>query len=77
MARSKKRRNHKVLVDHRHCMTCGKAIPPDKEFCSEECRKKYERVRMKEERVKKMLWIMYAVMIGSLLIVIVLRTMIH
>ena len=58
-------------------MTCGKAIPPDKEFCSEECRKKYERVRMKAERVKKMLWIMYAVMIGSLLIVIVLRTMIH
>ena len=65
------------IVDHRHCMTCGKAIPPDKEFCSEECRKKYERVRMKEERVKKMLWIMYAVMIGSLLIVIALRTMIH
>ena len=65
------------IVDHRHCLTCGKAIPPDKEFCSEECRKKYERVRMKEERVKKMLWIMYAVMIGSLLIVIVLRTMIH
>ena len=65
------------IVDHRHCMTCGKAIPPDKEFCSEECRKKYERVRMKEERVKKILWIMYAVMIGSLLIVIVLRTMIH
>ena len=65
------------IVDHRHCLTCGKAIPPDKEFCSEECRKTYERVRMKEERVKKMLWIMYAVMIGSLLIVIVLRTMIH
>ena len=65
------------IVDHRHCITCGKAIPPDKEFCSEECRKKYERVRMKEERVKKILWIMYAVMIGSLLIVIVLRTMIH
>ena len=65
------------IVDHRHCMTCGKAIPPDKEFCSEECRKKYERVRMREERVKKILWIMYAVMIGSLLIVIVLRTMIH
>jgi len=65
------------IVDHRHCMTCGKAIPPDKEFCSEECRKKYERVRTREERVKKILWIMYAVMIGSLLIVIVLRTMIH
>jgi len=65
------------IVDHRHCLTCGKAIPPDKEFCSEECRKKYERARMREERVKKILWIMYAVMIGSLLIVIVLRTMIH
>ena len=65
------------IVDHRHCMTCGKAIPPDKEFCSEECRKKYEQVRMREERMKKILWIMYAVMIGSLLMVIVLRAMIH
>jgi len=65
------------IVDHRHCRTCGRAIPPDKEFCSEECRKEYERVTMREEKMKKILWIMYAVMIGSLLIVIILRAMIH
>ena len=65
------------IVDHKHCLTCGKAIPPNKEFCSEECRRKYEEMRMREKRMRRMLWIMYAVMIGSLLIVIVLRAMIH
>ena len=65
------------IVDHRHCVTCGKAIPPDKKFCSEECRMKYEEARMREKRMRKMLWIIYAVMIGALLIMIMLRGMIH
>ena len=77
MARSKKRRDHKVLVNHRHCMTCGRAIPPDKKFCSEECRRRYEEARMRERRMRKMLWIIYAVMIGALLIMILIRAMIH
>ena len=65
------------IVDHRHCMTCGRAIPPDREFCSEECRRKYEEARMRERRMRKMLWIIYAVMIGALLVTIMLRAMIH
>ena len=65
------------IVDHRHCMTCGRAIPPDREFCSEECRRKYEEARMRERRMRKMLWIIYAVMIGALLVMILIRAMIH
>ena len=58
-------------------MTCGRAIPPDKKFCSEECRMKYEEARMRERRMRKMIWIIYAVMIGALLVMIMLRAMIH
>ena len=65
------------IVDHRHCMTCGRAIPPDKKFCSDECRRRYEEARMRERRMRKMLWIIYAVMIGALLVMIMLRAMIH
>ena len=65
------------IVDHRHCMTCGRAISPDKKFCSEECRMKYEEARMRERRMRKMLRIIYAVMIGALLVMIMLRAMIH
>ena len=65
------------IVDHRHCMTCGRAIPPDREFCSEECRRKYEEARMREKRMRKMLWIIYAVMIGALLIMILIRAMVY
>jgi len=32
---------------------------------------------MRERRMRKMLWIIYAVMIGALLIMIMLRGMIH
>lgn len=28
--------------DHRHCKVCGKAIPPEAEFCSKGCRRKRE-----------------------------------
>lgn len=74
---SRKKVTKLKIVDHRHCRTCGRAIPPDKEFCSEKCRKEFEDVRKREERMKKILWVMYAVMIGSLLLVFILRAMIH
>ena len=64
------------IVDHKHCKTCGKAIPPKQEFCSEECKRVYERFELRERKVRRMMWILYAIMIGSLLIVMILRAMI-
>jgi predicted nucleic acid-binding Zn ribbon protein len=26
---------------HRHCVICGKAVPPEEDFCSQACRDKY------------------------------------
>ena len=27
---------------HRHCIVCGKAVPPDEDFCAQGCRDKYQ-----------------------------------
>lgn len=68
---------HKVsrpkIVDHRHCKVCGKAVPPNKEFCSEECRLKYEDWQARERRVKRMIYVFYALIIGSMLLFLLIR----
>jgi len=30
------------IPQHRHCKECGLAVVKDREFCSDECRNKYE-----------------------------------
>jgi len=61
------------LVDHRHCKVCGKAIPPNREFCSDECREKYEGWQARERRAKRMIYIFYALIIGSMLVFLLFR----
>lgn len=35
---------------HLHCHICGKAIPPDKKFCSQACRDKYLQHEQKQKK---------------------------
>ena len=35
---------------HAHCSICGKAIPPDKKFCAQNCRDKYLGYEMKQKK---------------------------
>lgn len=37
-----------VLVPHRHCVICGKAIEADKFVCSEECQERLDRERKRQ-----------------------------
>ncbi|PUA32922.1 MAG: hypothetical protein B9J98_03270 [Candidatus Terraquivivens tikiterensis] len=37
------------IVDHRHCIVCGRAIPPDEQVCSPDCREKLELSKEKEQ----------------------------
>ncbi len=61
------------LVDHRHCRVCGKAIPPKEEFCSDECRSKFEEARERERKARRMLYVFYGLIMASLLIFLLLR----
>lgn len=44
------------ILQHKHCRICGKAIPVDETFCSDECREKWNAMVKKR---KMMMYIMY------------------
>ncbi|RLI77100.1 DUF2116 family Zn-ribbon domain-containing protein [Archaeoglobales archaeon] len=57
------------IIPHRHCVVCGKAIEPDKIYCSDEC----EDVMNKEKkRQRNFMIFMFAILI-ALFILMVLR----
>ena len=55
------------IIPHRHCIVCGKAIEPDKVFCSDDCEKEYENER---KRQRKFTLIMFAMLFFFLLFLI-------
>jgi len=40
----------KRIDEHKHCQVCGISIPLDKEYCSIECRDKYQGYDKKKKR---------------------------
>ncbi|HDD57243.1 MAG TPA: DUF2116 family Zn-ribbon domain-containing protein, partial [Thermoplasmatales archaeon] len=46
------------IAQHRHCQMCGKAIPLEEIFCSEECKTNYEKLIKKR---RKLILVMYVV----------------
>lgn len=45
------------LLQHKHCITCGKAILVTEEFCSEECESNHAAVLGKKRRQLMLLWL--------------------
>lgn len=60
------------IVDHRHCIICGRAIPYDEQFCSPDCREKYEISREREKKSRMMLILVYIVLIVVMVLFFIL-----
>ncbi|MFX0000875.1 MAG: DUF2116 family Zn-ribbon domain-containing protein [Candidatus Hodarchaeota archaeon] len=57
---------------HSHCPICGKAMPPDKKFCSQACRDNYlnqERKQKKRSRLQCIFLIVMLVVMMSIMII--------
>ncbi len=54
------------IVPHRHCPVCGKAIEPDKVFCSDECEQIMARER---KRQRNFMIVMFAVLTALLILI--------
>ncbi|MCS7146454.1 MAG: DUF2116 family Zn-ribbon domain-containing protein [Nitrososphaerota archaeon] len=54
------------IPDHRHCIVCGRPVPPKEEICSDECRNVYEGRLRRERRTRIFLLILYAALLASL-----------
>ncbi len=55
--------NMPAIVPHRHCVVCGKAIEPDKQFCSEECEEVYQKERKKQRNYMIFMFVMLFVLL--------------
>ena len=58
--------------EHKHCITCGIAIPIDKEYCSIECKDKYQGFEKKKSRNN---YIMIAAMVVVMIVFIFVMPM--
>jgi predicted nucleic acid-binding Zn ribbon protein len=60
------------IPNHTHCRACAKAIPPDKTFCSEECKQRYMAAMKKQRRSSYILLGIMGVIFVVLIVVILL-----
>ena len=55
--------------DHRHCIVCGKAVAPDKFFCSPSCEDIF---KQQQKRMRRTRLIMMTIFIALFVLIVVL-----
>jgi len=60
---------------HLHCIICGKAVPPDKKFCSQACRDNYLVHEKKQKKKGRIQMIFLFVMMGFMFVLMFLPGM--
>jgi len=65
-----RKRERARIIDHRHCRICGKAIPPDQEFCSEDCRRAHEGFQRRQRRMRNIFLLVYILIFVILLLLL-------
>ncbi|MEM1517576.1 MAG: DUF2116 family Zn-ribbon domain-containing protein [Halobacteria archaeon] len=65
-------KKHRVPM-HKHCPICGTSMPPDAEFCSDECKDKYLQKMKRDRKMRIFFLLFYAVMMAVLFIFLLWR----
>ncbi len=58
------------IVPHRHCIVCGKAIEPDQTFCSDDCKREWEKERKRQRNFTIFMFLLFL----GLLFILMLST---
>lgn len=45
------------LLQHKHCLSCGKAVKPSEDYCSDDCRERHHATIKKKRRQLVYLWV--------------------
>ena len=56
------------IEQHKHCIVCGRAIPPGKEICSRKCRDKYEAMMKRRKMLTSALYALMFIFIIMFLV---------
>ena len=54
------------IAQHKHCMSCRKAVPPDAEHCSDACKAESESALKSRKMLVYVIYAMVAIMMGAL-----------
>lgn len=57
------------IIQHKHCTNCGRAMPPEKKYCSDRCETEFVTLQRNK---RKALYANY-IMIAALVVVLILR----
>jgi predicted nucleic acid-binding Zn ribbon protein len=71
-----KKRWVKKWEPHRHCLVCGLATAPEKEFCSPKCESDYQGWKGKQKSKNRNTWICMIGMIVAVVVITLVFTMI-
>lgn len=55
------------IPQHKHCHTCGKAVPPDKRHCSDECKAEFDKAVKGRKMLVYVIYAMVAIMMVALM----------
>ena len=56
------------IVQHKHCINCGRATPPEKQYCSDKCEEEFVNL---QNRKKMVLYANYAMILFLVVVLIV------
>lgn len=59
------------IVQHKHCINCGRAQPTDQQYCSTACEQEFINL---QQRKKMVLYINYGLMIVGVAILVILAS---
>jgi predicted nucleic acid-binding Zn ribbon protein len=54
------------IPQHKHCHTCGKAIPPGEQYCSESCEAEFQKAVKSRKMLVYVIYAMVALMMAAL-----------
>ena len=57
------------IVQHKHCITCGRAVPTDLQYCSDKCETEFQNL---QSRKQKVLYVTYGLMIFFVIVLIMM-----
>ena len=60
------------IPPHLHCRICGKAIPPEKDTCSNECRTRERNTQNRNKKMSRIYLVIFVTMIAILMAVTLL-----
>ncbi len=55
------------IAQHRHCVSCGKAVPPDVKHCSDACGAEFESAVKSRKMLVYVIYAMVAIMMFALM----------